>query len=370
MVLSGQKVAAFTWEGAALELEGQPDVVYESDETPMSSYLNIHDTLEAQRTKARASHGEGPRTLVVGPTDSGKSTLCRLLSNYAVRTTWAPTVVDLDIGQGTITVPGCLAATPVEAPVDLEEGLPVDAPLVYYYGSLTPGDNPDLYRHLVERIGSALDARAARDDHVRASGLVINSMGWVEGVGYELLCHAARALRVDCLLVLGAERLHSQLAADFRGSGVSLIKLARSGGVVERSRELRQRARRERVDDYFYGPRRTLAPASAQARWEDLEVYRVGGGPRAPTSALPIGASSVADPLRLTRITSPSDLLYCILAVSHAPEPALLLASNVAGFIYVQDVDVAKGTVTYLAPCPGALPAKYLLAGSFKVYLD
>jgi hypothetical protein len=34
--------------------------------------------------------------------------------------------------------------------------------------------------------------------------------------------------------------------------------------VVERSRELRQRARRERVDDYFYGPRRTLAPASAQ----------------------------------------------------------------------------------------------------------
>ena len=26
--------------------------------------------------------------------------------------------------------------------------------------------------------------------------------------------------------------------------------------------------------------------------------------------------------------------------------------------------------VTYLAPCPGALPAKYLLAGAFKVYLD
>lgn len=35
---------------------------------------------------------------VVGPTDVGKSSLCRILLNYAVRTGWAPTAVDLDIG--------------------------------------------------------------------------------------------------------------------------------------------------------------------------------------------------------------------------------------------------------------------------------
>lgn len=32
-----------------------------------------------------------------------------------------------------------------------------------------------------------------------------------------------------------------------------------------------------------------LSPASQTARFEDLQVYRVGGGPRAPSSALPIG---------------------------------------------------------------------------------
>ena len=37
---------------------------------------------------------------VVGPTDVGKSSLCRILLNYAVRTGWAPTAVDLDIGKG------------------------------------------------------------------------------------------------------------------------------------------------------------------------------------------------------------------------------------------------------------------------------
>ncbi len=36
---------------------------------------------------------------VVGPTDVGKSTLCRLLLNYAVRSNWKPTMIDLDIGE-------------------------------------------------------------------------------------------------------------------------------------------------------------------------------------------------------------------------------------------------------------------------------
>lgn len=44
--------------------------------------------------------------------DVGKSTLCRILLNYAVRAGWAPTFADVDIGQGSITVPGCVAATP------------------------------------------------------------------------------------------------------------------------------------------------------------------------------------------------------------------------------------------------------------------
>jgi hypothetical protein len=30
-------------------------------------------------------------------------------------------------GQGSVTVPGCLAATPVEAPISLEEGFPTQA---------------------------------------------------------------------------------------------------------------------------------------------------------------------------------------------------------------------------------------------------
>ena len=34
----------------------------------------------------------------------------------------------------------------------------------------------------------------------------------------------------------------------------------------------------------------------------------------------------MADPLKLSRVTNPQELLYCLLAVSHAPQPELLLS--------------------------------------------
>ena len=100
----------------------------------MTEYLNIHYTLNNCRAARRdgASNTE-PRTMVtwkehmtigspreaqratslchlqvVGPTDSGKSTLCRILLNYAVRHGWEPTMVDLDIGEIVLLVSGVM----------------------------------------------------------------------------------------------------------------------------------------------------------------------------------------------------------------------------------------------------------------------
>lgn len=49
--------------------------------------------------------------MVVGPTDVGKSTLCRILLNYSVRMNALgrrPIFVDLDPDQGQISVPGTI----------------------------------------------------------------------------------------------------------------------------------------------------------------------------------------------------------------------------------------------------------------------
>jgi polyribonucleotide 5'-hydroxyl-kinase len=69
-------------------------------------YISAHAALELLRRKSEAENSRGPVTMVVGPMDVGKTTLCRLLLNYAVRMLRRPKFVDLDVGQGQISVPG------------------------------------------------------------------------------------------------------------------------------------------------------------------------------------------------------------------------------------------------------------------------
>lgn len=142
---AGAKVAVFTWHGCTVQLSGRTEVAYISKDTPMLLYLNTHTALEQMRRQAEREDERGPRVMVVGPTDVGKSTVCRLLLNYAVRLGRRPTFVELDVGQGSVSIPGTMGALYIERPADVEEGFSLQAPLVYHFGSTTPGTNIKLY---------------------------------------------------------------------------------------------------------------------------------------------------------------------------------------------------------------------------------
>ena len=59
--------------------------------------------------------------------------------------------------------------------------------------------------------------------------MIINTMGWIDGLGYQLLLHSIKALKVDVIMVVGQDRLHNQLKSEFRckPSHTSLLKASR-----------------------------------------------------------------------------------------------------------------------------------------------
>jgi|UniRef100_A0A7S0KGS7 polyribonucleotide 5'-hydroxyl-kinase len=361
----GKKMAIFTYHGARVEVQGKVEIAYVAGETPMVSYANTHSVLHAKRDAAKAAGAEGPRVMCVGPTDVGKSTVCSILCNYATRAGYSPLYVDLDLGQGAITVPGTIGAAPIESQIDLEEGIPLEMPLVYYYGDLTV-NNPDYYKNIVTRLGNMLDQRSKANDEARAAGCVVNTMGWVDGLGLELLLHAREALNIDHVLVIGQERLFGQLQQKLAGTECQVFRLQKSGGVVERTPEYRRASRDRMFKEYFYGPTGEFAPASQTAYFSSISLYRIGGGPRAPSSALPIGQQPSTDPMRVAPVVPSTSLLHSVLAVSHGKTQGELLSSNVAGFIYITEVDMVAKKFTYLSPCPGDLPSSVFLVGNLK----
>nr|XP_033777017.1 polyribonucleotide 5'-hydroxyl-kinase Clp1 [Geotrypetes seraphini]XP_033777018.1 polyribonucleotide 5'-hydroxyl-kinase Clp1 [Geotrypetes seraphini] len=357
---AGCKMAVFTWHGCTVQLSGHAEVAYISKDTPMLLYLNTHTALEQMRQQAEKEDERGPRVMVVGPTNVGKSTLCRLLLNYGVRTGRRPTYVDLDVGQGSISIPGTMGALYIERPADVEEGFSVQAPLVYHFGSTTPGTNIKLYNKITSRLAEIFNQRCEVNRRASVSGCVINTCGWVKSSGYQALVHAASAFEVDVVVVLDQERLYNEMKRDLPHF-VRIVLLPKSGGVVERSKDFRRECRDDRIREYFYGFRGCFYPHAFDVRFSDVKIYKIGA-PTIPDSCLPLGMSQEDNQLKLVPVTPGRDMVHHLLSVSTADSiEENISETSVAGFIVVTGVDLERQVFTILSPAPRPLPKGILL---------
>jgi polyribonucleotide 5'-hydroxyl-kinase len=87
---------------------------------------------------------------------------------------------------------------------------------------------------------------------------------------------------VDIILVLGSERLYSEMQRRFlsyRGSAgepLTLVKLDKSGGCVDRDDTFMQQSREAAIREYFFGDtKRTLSPHNQYVNFDEVAVYKI-----------------------------------------------------------------------------------------------
>ncbi|KIY50845.1 hypothetical protein FISHEDRAFT_38058 [Fistulina hepatica ATCC 64428] len=428
------KAAVFTWTGCTIEMRS-PSTDYVSEETPMSPYANLHIAFEQIRVKALSSlrgspppfgapaHTDPPRVLVLGPENSGKTTVCKILCNYAVRAGqgWAPIFVNLDPSEGGPAVPGTMSAfsvtssIPTATPSLTLGSAATSAPMVssshvvvpiaywhYRFGHAEPRHNPLLFGRLVRNLGVDVDSRMDTCRTSYAAGLFVDTPSSIAFASSssptndqrrKLIQACVEAFKINVIVVVGHEKLNVEMQREF-GSRLTVVKIPKSGGVVELDHSYRERVQNYQLHAYFYGQvvspppgisdamlggestaDMALSPSSTTIDFRELTIYRIGAATMAPSSALPIGATralSETQPVLVDPAQPGSGLLNSVLAVL-APlndegerYDEELLDLTVIGFLVVTHVDIPARKLTILAPNLGSVRGKTVLLGSFE----
>ncbi|KAL7216505.1 hypothetical protein ACSBR1_028447 [Camellia fascicularis] len=163
-----------------------------------------------------------------------------------------------------------------------------------------------------------------------------------------LLLQAIDTFNVNVVLVLGQEKLCSMLKDVLKSKpdvDVDVVKLQKSGGVVSRNSKVRQKSRSYRIREYFYGVVNDLSHIQI------LQISVICLASCRPNKLVPVNINR-------------DNLLHLVLAVSFAKEPEQIISSNVAGFIYITDINIHRKKITYLAPSARQLPSRFLIMGT------
>ncbi|OEU11726.1 Clp1-domain-containing protein [Fragilariopsis cylindrus CCMP1102] len=386
----GIKAALFTWHGCVIDLGAVDDnsstggvefFAYTSDETDANvAFVNTHAQLEALRDEAAAAiaagtttstGGDGPRVMIVGPPECGKTTLAKILVAYACKVGRTPLMVDLDPMDNSLSVPGSLTVAPMAScAVSVESyattGLPIN---VLYHGS-TSKLHPDLFKGQIDSMAESIEKRLERDELARSSGIIVNTNGWIRDDGYDCLLYAAKSLKISVLLILGHDRLYSMLTIIPK-----ILKLPRSGGVVSRPSRFVTSCRSRAVKRYFYGD--LIPDPNASTSEDEIKVYKLSSMALSG-SVLPVGQQQSTDAIQLVEIDIQNDpeeaksLQHSLIAICHPTAVDAynksgrgrdLVTAGVAGFCVVDKVVTETDRLHLLSPCAGSLPSKTMIIG-------
>lgn len=344
---------------------------------------NLHFALE----KLRNSSFDGPKVLVVGGTNTGKTALCRTLASYTIKfKTYQPLFINLNPNEGIFSPPGCLTATPISDLLDPQSAvwgqsmtsgataLHNKQPLVVSYGLEAIGENRELYKESILKLVSGVKERQSNDPLVRRSGCIIDTppISHFDDSVDELETIVS-SLNVNVVIVLANEDdndLFEKVKTKLHQSiGDFILRLPPLSGVIKVDDVYRRAMQRSAIREYFYGDHNTvLSPYTCGVDYEELQVWK-------PKNLLDVMEQNMdrSTPTELVPVPiDPSNLQHSVVAITYANKkasPKEVKDSSILGFALITEINEKRRKLRILLPVPGRFPNNAVILTSLR-YLE
>ncbi|XP_065067366.1 polynucleotide 5'-hydroxyl-kinase NOL9-like [Rhopilema esculentum] len=134
--------------------------------------------------------------LLCGNKNTGKSTFSRFLTNSFLKSSRVVLYLDCDLGQSEFTPPGLISLTKVDTPLIGPPFTHQRKPIAsWFFGNTTPKDDPSMYIRCIQEA-----FRVYIDDYCSQGLLIVNTQGWMKGLGLSLLADVIRIVRPALVL--------------------------------------------------------------------------------------------------------------------------------------------------------------------------
>ncbi|MDH3599117.1 MAG: Clp1/GlmU family protein [Candidatus Tectomicrobia bacterium] len=193
------------------------------------------------------------RILVIGATDRGKSTYCQYLCHHLLAAGDSVALVDADIGQKDIGPPGTITLGYPDADNPLHRLQPA---AWYFIGAVSPAE------HLLPMVTGARQLA----DAAQAARVIINTTGFVHGLGRQLKGRKIEALEPDVMVSLAQGRELDALLAPYRH--IRTLHLPPSPQ-ARRKRPQQRRANREQAFRTYFAKARNVSLTRREVRIQE-----------------------------------------------------------------------------------------------------
>jgi polynucleotide 5'-hydroxyl-kinase GRC3/NOL9 len=177
--------------------------------------------------------------LLIGDTDTGKSSLATFIVNLALKKNLKPAVIDADMGQGDLAPPTAIGGTIIENPItDLRN---LDAQIYEFIGNTSPVGFEDVTINAIRQIVKKI----AIDSDI----CIINTDGYIHNNGIDYKVKMAKKLRSDLVVCLGEKSIFES----FRSKYSSLVLHNKGPTKIVKSRIERNQRRLNQFLRYIDG---------------------------------------------------------------------------------------------------------------------